>query len=169
VWAQIADMLAAGDFGQVVLSGHSQGAGHAVFMARDFAAERLVILAGPADRLGDGTAGHAPVPWIVGLGGATPPQTPVASFYTFLHLDDSVEVVAQVEDNWDTMGISVQPCVFSEAAAYPATCRRVLIPADGCTGLAAHTTVVVRRWGAACALGQAGHTTAATWQFLLNN
>jgi hypothetical protein len=97
-WSTIAATLRGNDWSKVALSGHSQGSGHALFLARDFNAERLIILAGPPDILNDGQPNHAPVPWVVAMA-STPPRTPIANFYTFIHEDDNFEVVAQVENS----------------------------------------------------------------------
>jgi hypothetical protein len=168
-WSAIATSLKGNDWSKVALSGHSQGSGHALFLARDFNAERLIILAGPADRLNDGQPNHAAVPWITAMA-TTPPKTPIANFYTFIHADDGIEVVAQVEGNWDSMGISANRCVFANGGGYPAACRRVFISADGCSDINAHTTVISRLWGANCALGAAAtNLSRATWKFLLGN
>ncbi len=169
-WSSVAGALAGDDWSTVALSGHSQGSGHALYLARDFAAERLVILAGPADRLRDGRPDHATVPWITALGGPTPPRTARGRMYVFIHRDDGIENFAQVESNWGAIGLSPVSCAFASAAGYPTGCRRVFIDADGCSAYNAHATVVVRRWGARCALGAAStYTSQSTWRYLLTN
>jgi hypothetical protein len=168
-WRDISERIAGADWSSIALSGHSQGSGHALFLARDFAAERLVILAGPADRLNDGQPNHAVVPWISQMA-TTPPRTPIGNIYTFLHADDGIEIVAQVQNNWDVMGIGSATCTFANVAGYSPSCRRVAINSDNCSAYNAHATVVVRQWGAKCGLGVAPiYVTRATWTFLLLN
>jgi hypothetical protein len=166
VWATIRDRLAAGDWRDVVLAGHSQGSGHALYLAREEVAERLVLLAGPSDRLGDGTADHAAVPWIDGMR-TTPPRTPPSRIFGYLHEDDTLQVVPQVADNWAAIGVPDTTCRYVAAGGYAPSCRRILIPAAGCPGLQAHTTVTIRRWGPLCLPGVGGNTNQATWTHLL--
>jgi len=166
LWATIRDRVAEGDWSDVVLSGHSQGSGHALYLAREEAADRLVLLAGPSDRLGDGTPEHASVPWIDAFR-TTPPRTAPSRIFGYLHDDDTIQVVDQVLDNWDATGLADATCSYAAAGGYAPSCRRIRIPSDGCSGLLAHSTVVVRRWGARCALGSGDRTNAATWEHFL--
>lgn len=166
MWATMRDRLATGDWSAVVLSGHSQGSGHALYLAREEAAERLVLLAGPSDRLGDRTAEHASVPWIDALR-ATPTRTPPTRIFGYLHEDDTIQVVDQVVANWDAIGVAATTCPYASAGGYDASCRRILIPSEGCPGLRAHTTVIVRRWGPGCVLGSGNQTNQATWEHVL--
>jgi hypothetical protein len=163
-WTRVSERLTAGDWTSVVLSGHSQGSGHALYLGREETAERIVLLAGPSDRLGDRTTTHSAVPWIESME-TSPPRTTLILGY--IHEDDTVQVVSQVTDNWRSIGLPTGACDFSESDGYDPSCRRIHIPSDGCDGLSAHTTVIVRRWGSRCALGEEGHTNAATWDFLL--
>lgn len=163
-WAALAAELESADWPAVVVSGHSQGSGHALYIARDRAVRRLVILAGPADQLRDGEPDHAPPPWIEELAART--VTPVDRFYGYIHLDDSLERIPQVFASWDVIGLGTA-CDFQATGGYEAGCRRILIPSDECLGLSAHLTVVARAWGPACRIGAAGQDNLATWTFLL--
>lgn len=166
IWTTIRESLARDDWSAVVLSGHSQGSGHALYLAREEAAERLVLLAGPSDRLGDRTAAHAPVPWIAAWR-THPPRTAPERIFGYLHEEDTIQVVDQVIDNWDAIGVADTTCPYDAAGGYAPVCRRVLIPPDACPGLRAHTTVIARRWGAQCAIGVGEHTNQATWEHFL--
>lgn len=166
LWATIRDQIAERDWSNVVLSGHSQGSGHALYLAREEAAERLVLLAGPSDRLGDGTEHDAPVPWIDGLR-TTPLRTARASVFSYIHEDDTVQIVDQVLDNWDAIGVADTTCTYEVSGGYPPSCRRILIPSDDCPGLRAHAVVVKRRWGQRCFPGFGGRTNEATWEHFL--
>jgi hypothetical protein len=165
-WPTIRERIAGGDWRAVVVSGHSQGSGHALYLAREEATERVVLLAGPSDRLGDRTPTSAAVPWINALR-TTPPRTPVARIFGYLHDDDTVQVVPQVLDNWDAIGVPATTCAYRPEGGYAVGCRRVRIASDGCEGLTAHSTVVVRRWGARCTLGTGDRTNEATWTHVL--
>ncbi|MBX3274265.1 MAG: hypothetical protein KF729_28620 [Sandaracinaceae bacterium] len=162
-FSTLRDALAAGDFSAVALAGHSQGAGHALYLARDEAAERVVMLAGPSDRLGDGTPTHAAAPWIAALA-ASPPRTALRLAY--IHDDDSFQRVPQVVDNWDLAGVPAERCAHASAGGYPASCRRVHVDADRCGGLAAHLVPILAGWGARCAAGDL-HRNEPSWDFLL--
>lgn len=162
-WVTARDRLAGGDWSRVALAGHSQGAGHVAYLARQERAERLVLLAGPSDRLGSGTAGHAPAPWIAAL--ETAPLRTVLRL-AYMHDDDAFEVVPQVVDNWDRMGIEDGTCAHASAGGYAASCRRVRTATDACTGLSAHLTPVLPSWGVRCREG-AVHENRATWDHLL--
>ena len=163
-WATLADELATMAWPSVVVSGHSQGSGHALYLARDRDVRRLVILAGPADQLRDGEADHMPPPWILELAART--VTPIDRYFAYIHMDDTLERIPQVFASWDAMGLGTA-CDYAQAGGYDAGCRRILIPADDCLGLNAHSTVVVRTWGPMCRLGAAGSDNVATWAFLL--
>ncbi|MEM8738303.1 MAG: hypothetical protein AAGG38_07485 [Planctomycetota bacterium] len=63
----------------IAVAGHSQGAGHALMLGRDHGAERVVMLAGPSDRVGG-----QPAPWIAALD-----DTPLAGrCFQLVHRDD---------------------------------------------------------------------------------
>ena len=163
-WATVSGELGSAAWPSVAVSGHSQGSGHALFIARDREVRRLVILAGPADQLRDGEPDHTPPPWVTELSMRT--VTPVDRFFAYIHLDDTLERIPQVFASWDAMGLGIA-CDYAQAGGYDASCRRILIPADDCLGLNAHSTVVVRTWGPMCRLGAAGSDNVATWAFLL--
>jgi hypothetical protein len=147
-----------------VLSGHSQGSGHALYLGREETAERVVLLAGPSDRLGDRTPTSRAVPWIAAF--ETSPRTRLV--LGFIHDDDTIQVVSQVSDNWGSIGVPEVRCTHAVSVGYEASCRRIHIPTVACTGLTAHTTVVVRQWGPRCAVGSPGRSNAATWDLLLD-
>ena len=162
-WTTVRDRLAADDWSSVALAGHSQGAGHVAYLAREESAERMVLLAGPSDRIGNGTPTHAPAPWIAALA-AAPLRTTLRLAY--MHDDDDFEIVPQVIDNWDLMGIEDGTCPQATAGGYAGTCRRIRTTTDSCTGLASHLTPILERWGARCRTG-AEHANRATWDHLL--
>lgn len=162
-WTTVRDRLAADDWSSVVLAGHSQGAGHAAYLAREESAERMILLAGPSDRVASGMPSHAPAPWIAALA-TTPLRTTLRLAY--MHDDDDFEIVPQVVDNWDLLGLPDGTCAHASAGGYAASCRRVRTATDGCTGLAAHMTPVLERWGERCRAG-AEHENRATWDHLL--
>jgi len=76
---------------KLVLVGHSQGAGHAAFLAHDHSVAKVLIIAGPQDYL---TALERPAPW---LGAAS--KTPRKLFRALLHREDEYDVKLQIAAN----------------------------------------------------------------------
>jgi hypothetical protein len=168
-WSTVRARFLARRLESFALSGHSQGSGHALLLARDFQVERLVMLGGVTDRLASGTAANAAPTWIASFA-ASAPKTPAARFFGYVHEDDAVAVYAQVASNYDALGLGAD-CTFRAAGApYPATCRRVRGAAAGCTAFDAHVSVVLRAFGSAadaCAFPGDRFTNTTTWAFLL--
>lgn len=63
---------------RVVLVGHSQGSGHAAYIAKLYQLARVILIAGPQDRSQLGFA-----PWL-----SLPSATEPARFFSFFHQDD---------------------------------------------------------------------------------
>jgi hypothetical protein len=91
-------------------------------------------------------------------------------FLSYIHEDDTIATYAQVDSNYDSLGLG-EACSFrASAPAYPAKCRRVRTPSAGCTGFSAHLSVVLRAFGTAsnaCGFPGALSPNTLTWQFLL--
>lgn len=158
-WVEIERALSAEDWSAVTITGHSQGSGHALYLARDFAAERLVMLSGLTDRTTSGVVG-----WVDTIA----PRTDPARMYGYIHDDDTIAVPAEVGESWDHVGLGAE-CTFDATGAYDPTCRRIRIPADMCDGTLAHAVPVVVEWGARCFVGFGRHSNEATWAFLLSS
>lgn len=167
-WAALVSQLGSGDYSGTVLSGHEQGAGHALRMAHDHAVERLIMLAGPTDRLNSGMAGSMAPTWIQQWSTDQPLSlTAAAKFFGYNHADDSVAIYSQVDDNYTQLGLAATPCTFQAGGGYAATCRRIMIPTAGCTGQNAHQTPAAMMFDNNCTIGGAANNNLATWQFLL--
>jgi hypothetical protein len=168
-WATIRARFLARTLGTFALSGHSQGSGHALLLARDFAVERLIMLGGVTDRVASGTPANSAPTWIADFA-ASGPKTPATSFFSYNHQDDTIATYAQVDSNYDSLGLGAA-CLFrASTPAYPATCRRVRNPPAGCTGFLAHLSVVLRTFGTvgnACEFPGELSPNTLTWQFLL--
>lgn len=169
VWRVVRDALAHRDFTHVVLAGFSQGAGHALILAHDHAAARVILLSGVVDRLGTGTIAHAPVGWISSWA-STSPRTPGSAMTMVRHAEDPFTTAEELDANADALGIPAQRCPY-DAHPYPARCHRIVIPEAGCQhGVDAHVTPSVVRFGAPgapCQLGGPLHHNGPTWDFLL--
>jgi hypothetical protein len=81
------------DWSIVTVAGHSQGAGHAGYMAKIRDLNRVAMFSGPGD------AGAA---W-QGL----PNVTPVARQYGFTHTDDNLAPLFAVLDSWDAIDLDL--------------------------------------------------------------
>jgi len=64
---------------KILIAGHSQGAGHAAFIANQKKVKRVLMFAGPNDYRG------MPANWLSSLS-----KTPLTNYYAFLHLRDEV-------------------------------------------------------------------------------
>lgn len=177
-WAALRERVAGRDLSGVVLSGHSQGAGHALILARDHEVARVILLGGLTDRLRSGSPLHAPVDWVTSWRAVS--KTPASRLWGLNHSDDKIVGPSQLAANYDALGVGDVACPFSEAGDYPLACRRVRMSPSGCSAVEAHLVVVQRRFGAAGGLGGGGlgaggacqlsgqaTSNAATWQFLL--
>ncbi len=85
------------DWSLVTIAGHSQGSGHAAYMAKLYSLDRTLMFSGPSD---------VPTP---GLGAARwfglPNVTPVTRQYGFTHIDDELVPYALVQNNWAAIGL----------------------------------------------------------------
>jgi len=91
---------------KLVLIGHSQGSGHAAYLAQRRRVEKVLVIAGPQDYL---TALRMPAPW---LGGAS--RTPRSRFRTLLHRDDEYDAQLQLAANRSLHRSTAPPTVFRE-------------------------------------------------------
>jgi hypothetical protein len=87
------------DWGRITVAGHSQGAGHAGFLAKLHALDRVVMFSGPAD---SGSADGEAVSW-ARLANVTPPERQ----YGFTHRADPLASQAQVTANWAVQGLGL--------------------------------------------------------------
>jgi hypothetical protein len=123
---------------KIVLSGHSQGAGHAAWLAKlRYRVAGVVPISGPEDT-------HPDCSWVAAGGGgaAGPSATPLSRFVPLAHsAEDSVE---EIRANWAALGILGDGDARNggEAAGNASSCA--VDVGDAMGGAAA--------WGGACAL-----------------
>jgi hypothetical protein len=86
------------DWSRIVIAGHSQGAGHAAYIGKLFAVDRVLMFSGPQDYLDDL---EKPAPWQ-----ARPSATPPSRFFAFLNLSDPYNVHHQIANCAVLMGVS---------------------------------------------------------------
>ncbi len=87
------------DWSLVTVAGHSQGSGHAAYMAKLYSLDRTVMFSGPSDVP---TAGLATARWF-----SLPNITPASRQYGFTHIDDELVPYALVRANWTAIGLAV--------------------------------------------------------------
>jgi pimeloyl-ACP methyl ester carboxylesterase len=83
-------------WGQIIVTGHSQGGGHAALLGKQHRVARVVMLAAPADFswiLGESA------PWLSVHG-----QTPSERYYGFAHIKD--EGYERIQKAWELLGIT---------------------------------------------------------------
>jgi hypothetical protein len=73
---------------RIVVAGHSQGSGHAAYIAKMFRVDRALIFSGPQDYLADL---HEPAPWQ-----SRASATPVDRYFAFLSENDTFHVERQI-------------------------------------------------------------------------
>ncbi len=96
-WAQYLDANNAPQWSRIGLSGHSQGGGHAVFMAKLFSVDRVSFYAAPVDwRLPSDT----PAGWL-----SQPGATPSERYFGLAHLRDPIAPLSRVNAIWRALGL----------------------------------------------------------------
>lgn len=117
----------------IVVAGHSQGGGHAGFIAKKHAVGRAVMISSPEDEYNNGLTPA----WLLAAG-----ATPAARFYGFGHINDSF--YARNRANWKVLGLDAFGGLTSvDSVAFPFANSRQLItslpPAGGrSTGTKCH-------------------------------
>ncbi len=85
------------NWAMVTVAGHSQGAGHAGYLAKLEVLDRAVMFSGPADT---GSIAGSPADWL-----SLPNVTPAARQYGFTHTDDAIVRQSRALANWAVIGL----------------------------------------------------------------
>lgn len=97
----------------VVLVGHSQGAGHVAYLAKHFRVSKVIMTGGPHDFY----PGHGPAAWTL-----APSHTDPALFISFLHWKDFFGTETQIGSSKALMGnvdvISIHNQIIREGQIY---------------------------------------------------
>ncbi|MFP5207829.1 MAG: BPSS1187 family protein [Acidobacteriota bacterium] len=83
---------------RIIVAGHSQGSGHAAYIAKLFRVDRVLMFSGPQDYMDDL---NKPAPWQ-----ARPGATPPSRFFAFLALHDPFNVHHQIANCMALMDLS---------------------------------------------------------------
>lgn len=94
-WKQYADMNQI-QWKNIIVAGHSQGAGHAAYLAKHFALARLLIFAGPQDYMNQYAS---PAAWLSGKKATDPSR-----YTAFLHTSDPFNYTKQLHNCMTLMG-----------------------------------------------------------------
>ncbi len=96
----------------ITVAGHSQGSGHAAYLAKQQNLDRTVMFSGPADT---GITAGSQAPWL-----SLPNITPASRQYGFTHTGDTLVPLALVGRNWDQIGLAAFGVAVSvDGAAQP--------------------------------------------------
>lgn len=82
---------------KITVAGHSQGSGHAGYIAKQVAVDRVVMFAGPNDFQ---TSSSSPGDWL-----ADGSATALSDYYAFLHAEDDVASYANQVENLRAMNV----------------------------------------------------------------
>jgi hypothetical protein len=80
----------------IVVSGHSQGGGHAAMLGKQHQVARVVMLGAPSDY---SAVSGQPASWLAALG-----QTPPEQYYGFVHIKD--EGYDRIQKAWELLGMA---------------------------------------------------------------
>lgn len=82
---------------KIIVSGHSQGSGHACYLGKKNLVDRVVMFSGPNDY---STNFNAPANWLIQNG-----QTPLSKHYSLLHTQDEIVPFAYQVANLKGLGL----------------------------------------------------------------
>jgi hypothetical protein len=138
-WGRFLDEGGEVEWSKVVLSGHSQGAGHAAMLAKIHRVVRVGLLAGPTDF---SSSFDRPSEWLAGAG-----PTPAEDYRGFGHVDDALVPEDHLLAIWRDLGMAAFGGPVSvDAASPPYDGSHMLFTAAApgfLGGLAAHASVVI--------------------------
>ncbi len=104
------------DWSDILVSGHSQGGGHAAFIAKQFEVERVLMFASPNDYSNNFAR---PAPWTAG-----PSVTPDSNYYALGNLHDDVVDFYKQFQTWtnlglpgygDTLNVDISTCPYGNS------------------------------------------------------
>jgi len=130
------------DWSNIVVSGHSQGGGHAAFIAKEFEVERVLMFASPNDY---SAFFDSPALWL-----DNPSQTFDSLHYTFGNLFDEISDFSNQYQIWETLGLLEElDSVNVDNIEPPYNSAHVLYTKDqSATGLAGpnHGSVIIDKF-----------------------
>jgi len=104
---------------RIVVAGHSQGSGHAAYIGKTFAVEKVLMFSGPQDYFDDL---NEPAPWE-----SEPSATPLSHYYAFLNENDPYNVHHQIASCTMLMGVEKPQTLAIEPGQAISGHARILI------------------------------------------
>ncbi len=140
-WGQFLDAQTNAVWSNIIVAGHSQGAGQAAMLGNTRRVSRVLMFSW-IDRCVTNFAAVT-APWI-----STNNPTPADRYYGFIHTNDTVVLSDWAEDGWNQLGMAAfGPVTFfeDEPIAPHGPSHRYLtgLPPRGTNGLATHNATVV--------------------------
>jgi hypothetical protein len=90
---------------RITIAGHSQGGGHAGYLAKLVELDRAVMFSAPGDT---GAARQSAAQWT-----SLPNITPASRQFGFIHVEDNLALLANVSRNWQAIGLEAFGALFS--------------------------------------------------------
>ncbi len=165
-WNQFLDAQSNLNWPKMVISGHSQGAGHAGLIAKNYAVARAVMFSDTDWWTPNGQLPGQPADWM-----SHPGVTSDEFYFGFISIQDGLIPYAEIIPSWDDYGLAqfggpVQ--VESNSAPYLGSHMLTtdLAPASGTTGLDYHNSTAV---DSSTPLAADGVTPVyqGVWQFMM--
>jgi pimeloyl-ACP methyl ester carboxylesterase len=112
-WAQYLNATSNINWPQIVIAGHSQGAGHAGIIAKNYPVSRSVMFSDTDWWTPGGKLPGMPADWI-----SAPGITPTNSYFGFVHTNDPLILYAEEIPTWDDYGLAQfgGPTIVEDAA-----------------------------------------------------
>ena len=103
----------------IVVGGHSQGAGHAAFIGQHYKVSKVLIFSGPQDYR---VTFNSPALWL-----SRKSATPYSRYYAFLHINDQYDVKRQLTDCAAVMHTALPDSVMVKPGVPLNTNKHILV------------------------------------------
>ena len=124
------------NWGKIIISGHSQGGGHAAVIAKDHPVKRVLMFASPNDY---STFFDAAAPWT-----DAPHATADSVYYGFNNLYDDVVNFSEQFEIWENLGMSLfGDSVEVEQTLYPFSNSRQLHTSRQSSGIGGNHSIMI--------------------------
>lgn len=158
-WGQFLTAQGTPVWSSMIISGHSQGGGHAAMLGRLYAVQRVIQFASVADY---SNRFNAPAFWI-----SKPKATPSASYFGLGHPQDESVPWARLQQNWSALGLTPFGGVVNVDSSQPPynNTRQTYTRINPAIAGQFHGSMIVNPW---MPLGTDSFPTfKAAWQYLL--
>lgn len=123
------------NWSKIIVSGHSQGGGHAAYIAKNNQVARVLMFASPNDY---SNHFNAPAPWI-----GTTHITPTSSYYGFNNLHDGVVDFSDQFEIWADLGMPAEGDSLNiDLTSNYSSSKQLYTTQTGTTGNANHSLMI---------------------------